>query len=274
MSTKREIYKTAFQDYVTTGQTDHEEVALREVMREQLMLPTSDSAKAQKTLKKILISDPSPEIIARLSTALGNKDARTERVRASYEQVVKETHLLRRAKRIAYMKAKRFMEILRQDPALEPVKEFTIVFGTNILGRSIRQYEIMGKPKSDEFGIALFIPSIHLIAADEHSFKEGKTFIHLGPVTPFIWGKEYAKQQVTLTYTDNIPPNPNSFGQFGGRFTLTTIDFGRGNMQVLGQMQASTDPRLREHTFHSMVDNRYGGYVNGQWKDCSVTVQR
>lgn len=272
MSTKREIYKIAFQDYITTGQTDHEDVAFREAMREQLTSTIPDLDRAKKTIKKLLLGEPSSEVIDRLNTAIEARKTRVESIRNSHSVVVKESALLRKAKRIAYMKAKHFIEIMRQDPDLEPVKEFTIVFGTMRAHHGLSAYEIMGKPQLPEFGLALFIPTIHLIAADTGDFTDGKSHVRLGPAAPFIRVKEASKQAVTLTYAAGAAPNPRYPELFGGQFSLTTIDLANKNMQILENLRMSNS--LGKPTFHAMVDNRYGGYVNGQWKDCSVTVQR
>lgn len=269
--------KQAFRDLVSCGQTDNEDVVFTELMTESMRNPAWSSNDLKRMGDKMLVDGISSDLVTRLNAALTTRKDRVQRLEAAANDPGTPTRSdLLRAKRVARLKAQKFMDILRQDPATEPVKEFTVIFGIQDKSRmgSIIQTHPLGDPMGTDINITVCIPWHNLCAIDEVETPDGKAYVVFGKVFPRQTHPHVKNRLFLMDYQAAANPHPNwAAGRkiYGGSIRSMDSDF-RKAIQVKASHWAN-ESFATINSFHAWADGAGGGWL-AHPDDCHVTVRR
>ena len=269
--------KQAFRDLVSCGQTDNDDVVFTELMTESFRNPSKTTLDLKRMGDKMLVDGMTADLASRVDKALAVRKTRLQAIEdvANKPGTPTRSDLLR-AKRVARLKAQKFMDILRQDPATEPVKEFTVIFGIKDKRRvgSIIQTHPLGDPMGTDINIAVYIPWHNLCAIDEVETPDGKAYAIFGKVFPRQTHPHVKNRMILMDYQAASTPHPSwASGRtvYGGSIRSMDSDF-RKSIQVKNSHWANGSFDTM-NSFHAWVDGPGEGWL-AQQDECHVTVRR
>ena len=269
--------KNAFRDLVSCGQTDNEDVVFTELMTESFRNPGRTTLDLKRMGDKMLVDGMTAELASRVDKALAVRKTRLQGIEDAANKPGSPTRSeLLRAKRVAYLKASKFMDIIRQDPATEPIKEFTVIFGVNDIKRAgkIVQTHLLGDPNGTDMNVAVCIPWHTLCAIDEVTMQDGAAYVVFGKMFPRQNHPHVKTRLFVMDYQSAAQPHAQwASGRtiYGGGFRSMDSDF-RKAIHVKDSFWANADFPT-QNSFHAWADTMGGGWIAHQ-DDCHVTVRR